>query len=325
MDLNGKTVFLAGATGLAGSAIIGRLVGEYPKVRVRAVYHETRPFIEHEQVEYVQGDLRSGQVCRELAAGCDCAVMGAANTGGAAILESQPWSQINDNVIMNVQMLEAFALGKLKRVVYISSASLYHESDAELKEDDLDLNKDPCDAHYGMGWVVRFIEKLCKFWHERSGMEILIARAANIFGPFDKFDPKTSHFIPALIRKAVDKDDPFEVWGSPDVTRDVIYSEDFAGAVVAMLDDDKITFDVFNVGSGVRTSVADVVNWALKYAEHKPSSVQYRSDRPSTLKFRSLNCAKARELLGWKPRCSIEHGVRKTTEWWIENKNWWRK
>jgi len=325
MDLNGKTVLLAGATGLAGSAIIGQLVERYPEVKVRAVYHSTEPFIECEQVEYAQGDLRSGEVCRQLAAGCDCAVMGAANTGGAAILESQPWSQINDNVIMNAQMLDAFAFEKLKRIVYISSSSLYHECDSELSEDDLDLNRDPCEAHYGMGWVVRFIEKLCRFWHERLGMEILIARAANIFGPFDKFDPKTSHFIPALIRKAVAKENPFEVWGSPEVTRDVIYSEDFAAAVVAMLGEDKIKFDVFNIGSGVKTTVADVVNWALKYARHKPASVEYMADKPSTLKFRSLNCTKARELLGWKPDCSVEQGVKKTTEWWIENNNWWQK
>jgi GDP-L-fucose synthase len=325
MDLNGKTVFLAGATGLAGSAIIERLVSEYPKASVRAVCNKTPPFIEHEQVEYAEGDLRSKQVCRELATGCDCAVMGAAKTGGAAVLESQPPSQINDNVIMNVQMLEAFAIEKLSRIVFISTASLYQECNQQLSEDDLDLNRDPCDAHYGMGWVARFIEKLCKFWHERCGMEILIARAANIFGPFDKFDPENSHFIPALIRKAVDKDDPFEVWGSPDVTRDVIYSEDFAGAIAAMLSNDKVVFDVFNVGSGVGTTVADVVNWALKYAEHKPSSVQYRSDRPSTLKFRGLDCSKSRELLGWRPCYCIEDGISKTTEWWIENRNWWQK
>lgn len=325
MDLNGKTVLLSGATGLAGSAIIGRLLERYPTAKVRAVYNRTSPFIEHEQVDYVQGDLRSREVCKKLAAGCDCAVMGAANTGGAAILESQPWSQINDNVAMNTQMLEAFAFEKHGRVVYISTASLYHECDGEISEDDLDLNRNPCKAHYAMGWVARFTEKLCRFWHEQSGMEILIARAANIFGPFDKFDPETSHFIPALIRKAADKANPFEVWGTPDVTRDVIYSEDFAAAIVAMLGTDDIGFEVFNVGSGVKTTVGDVVNWALKYAQYESAKVEYKADKPSTLKFRSLNCTKARELLGWKPRYTIEDGVRRTTEWWTENKNWWKK
>jgi len=325
MDLNNQTVFLAGATGLAGSAIIGHLLERYPDVRIRAVYHKTSPHIEHKQVEYVQSDLRSLDGCRQLAAGCDCAVMAAANTGGAAILESEPWGQINDNVIMNVQMLEAFTFENVKRVIYVSSASLYQECEKEIREEELDLNKDPCMYHYGMGWVVRFIEKLCWFWHQRCGMEVLIARAANIFGPFDKFDPKTSHFIPAIIRKAVDRKNPFEVWGSPDVTRDVIYSEDLAGAIVAMLDDDKIKFDTFNIGSAAKISVANVVSLALKYAQHNPSAIKYQANKPSTIRHRSLDCTKARELLGWKPQHTIENGIQKTTEWWIENRDWWRK
>lgn len=325
MDLNDRTVLLAGATGVAGSAIIVKLLDQYPRTHIRAVYHSTAPFIEDERIEYVQGDLRSSDSCRQLAAGCNCAVMGAANTGGAAILTSRPGSQINDNVIMNAQMLEAFSLENVRRVVYISSASLYHECDKQIREEDLDLNRDPCQAHYGMGWVVRFIEKLCRFWHECCGTEIVIARVSNIFGPFDKFDPDTSHFIPAIIRKAVEKKDPFEVWGSPEVVRDVIYSNDFAGAVIAMLSNDKIKFDTFNIGSGVETTVANVVNWAIESAQHKPSAIEYRTDKPSTLRFRSLDCTKARESLGWKPCCSIEDGVRKTTEWWIENRNWWRK
>ena len=325
MDLNDRTVLLAGATGVAGSAIIAKLLDQYPKTHIRAVYHNTTPFIQDERIEYVQGDLRSSDSCRQLAAGCNCAVMGAANTRGAAILASKPWSQINDNVIMNAQMLEAFSLENVRRVVYISSASLYHECDEQIREEDLDLNRDPCQAHYGMGWVVRFIEKLCRFWHECCGMEFVIARASNIFGPFDKFDPDTSHFIPAIIRKAVEKKDPFEVWGSPEVVRDVIYSNDFAGAIIAMLRNDKIKFDTFNIGSGVETTVANVVDWAIESAHHSPSAIEYRTDKPSTLRFRSLDCTKARELLGWKPSYSIEDGVRRTTEWWIENRNWWRK
>jgi nucleoside-diphosphate-sugar epimerase len=168
MNLNSSTVFLAGATGLAGSAIISHLLELYPDVRIRAVYHKTSPHIEHKQVEYVQGDLRSLDGCRQLAAGSDCAVMAAANTGGAAILESQPWGQINDNAIMNAQMLEAFTFENVKRVAYVSSASLYQECEKEIREEELDLNKDPCMSHYGMGWVVRFIEKLCWFWHGLS-------------------------------------------------------------------------------------------------------------------------------------------------------------
>ena len=137
MDLNNKIVFLAGATGVAGSGIISHLLERYPEVRIRAVFHKTAPFIKYKQIEYVQGDLRSGDDCRRLAAGCDCAVMAAANTGGAEMLKSQPWRQINDNVIMNAQMLEAFGFENVRRVIYISSASLYQECEKEISEDEL--------------------------------------------------------------------------------------------------------------------------------------------------------------------------------------------
>jgi nucleoside-diphosphate-sugar epimerase len=326
MYLDNKSVFLAGSTGAAGSSIIQYIINNYPMVRIRAAYYKhTKPFIRHERVEYVFGDLKSREDCRKMVKGCDCAVMAAANTAGSNVIVSQPWEHINNNLIMNAVMLEAFNSEKVKRVVYIGSATLYQETEGHIREDSLDLNKEPHPAYFGFAWVVRFIEKLCKFWHDKYGMEIVIARASNIFGPYSKFDPATSNFIPAIIRKAVDKMDPFDVWGSPDVTRDTIYSEDFARAIVMMMDNDKIEFDVFNIGTGIKTTVNDVVQWALKYAGHEPSRIQYSEDKPTTSKFRALDCAKARDFLGWKPQFTIEQGVRDTTEWWIQNKNWWLK
>lgn len=326
MYLDNKVVFLAGATGMVGSSIMRYILDNYPTTKIRACYYRhTKPFINHERVNYVYGGLESKEDCRKLVRGCDCAIMAAAHTAGSNILTSQPWTQVNENVIMNAQMLEAFHFENIKRVVYIGSATLYQEFEGYIKEDELDLNKDPHPAYLGIGWVVRFVEKLCKFWYEQSGMEIIIARATNIFGPYAKFDPATSNFIPAIIRKAVDKMDPFEVWGSSDVTRDVIYSEDFGRAIVMMMDNEQIKFATFNVGSGVKTTVGDVVKWALKYAGHKPKKIEYLSDKPTTIKFRVLDCSKVKKMLGWQLQYSIEEGVKKTTEWWIKNRSWWKK
>ncbi|CAN2039954.1 NAD(P)-dependent oxidoreductase [Candidatus Magnetomoraceae bacterium gMMP-15] len=325
MYLQSKTVFLSGATGLVGTSIIQYILDNYPTTRIKAIYNNTKPFIYDERIEYVQCDLRVKDNCREAVKSCDCAIMAAANTGGSYQLTVKPWHQINDNLIMNAQMLEAFYFENIKRVIYIGSATLYQEFQGLIREDSLDLNKDPHKAYFGIGWVIRYIEKLCRFWNNQCNMEILIARAANIFGPYAKFNPLTSNFIPAIIRKAVDKMNPFEVWGSPDVTRDVIYSEDFAKAVVMMLDNDSIKFETFNIGSGVKTTVENVVKWSLKYAGHSPYSINYRHDKPITIKFRSLDCTKANELLGWQPHYTIEEGINKTTQWWIDNYSWWKK
>ena len=325
MYLDNKVVFLAGSTGMVGSSIMKYILNQYPSIKIRATYHNTKPFIEDKRVDYVYGNFESEEECRKIVKGCDCAIMAAANTSGSNVLTSQPWKQIKDNLIMNVQMLEAFHSEEIKRVVYIGSATLYQEFNGHIKEDDLDLNENPHDAYMGVGWVTRYIEKLCKFWHKESDMEIITVRSANIFGPYAKFDPLTSNFIPAIIRKAVDNMDPFEVWGSPDVTRDVIYSEDFGRAIVMMMDNDKIKFDTFNLGSGMKTTVKDVVKWSLKYAKHVPSEIKWSQDKPTTIKFRALDCSKIKNTFGWKPQNTIEEGVKKTTEWWIKNKGWWKK
>ncbi|MGD0589507.1 MAG: NAD(P)-dependent oxidoreductase [Bacteroidota bacterium] len=322
MYLNNKNIFLAGSTGLAGTAIIEWLLRYHPSIKIRAAYHYTEPFIRDGRITYVQGDLSSLSECKRMVSGCDCAIMAAARTSGATVLTEQPWQQITENVVMNTVMLQTFFEEGIKRVVYISSASLYQELEGYIKEKDLDLNKEPYAAYMGIGWVTRFTEKLCTFWHQQ-GMEIVIARAANIFGPYARFDPATSNFIPALIRKAVDKMDPFEVWGHPAVTRDVVYVDDFAKAVIMMLDNSNIQFDVFNIGSGVKTTVGDVVQWALQYSGHNPTRIVYNEQSPSTVPSRVLDNSKAKAMLGWDLEYSVAEGIGKTVAWWKENHKRW--
>lgn len=310
---------------MAGTNILRHIIDNYQTAKIRASYHTMRPLIRHKNVRYMQGDLRSLKDCRRIVRGCDCAIMAAAYAGGADFVKSFPWEHMKDNLLMNVQMLEAFHLENIKRIIFIGSAALYQEFEGSIKEEELDLNKDPYEVYFGFGWGMRFIEKLCKFLNKKYGIETIVVRAANIFGPYDKFNPRVSNFIPAIIRKAVDKMDPFEVWGTPDVTRDVIYADDFARAIVMMAENDKIKFDIFNIGSGVKTTVGNVVEWALKYAKHKPSQIRYLQDKPTTIKFRALDCTMAKSILGWESQYSIEEAIKKTTEWWIKNKEKWNK
>lgn len=325
MYIDNKKVFIAGGTGMVGSSIAQYIVEHCPNTKVRASYFRTEPFILHERIEYVSGDITSLADCRRMAKGCDCAVMAAADTANSSTIHTNPASIIAGNLTMCTKMLEAFHNEGIKRVVYIGSATLYQDLEGAIREDMLDLNKEPAGGYFGFGWVVRFVEKLCEFWSKQGGMEMLIVRASNIFGPFARFDPVRSNFIPAIIRKAVDKMDPFEVWGTPNVVRDVIYSEDFANAILTMLNKDAIKFETFNIGSGISTTVKDVVDWSLKYGGHKPAKLVYNINKPVTMKFRLLDCAKARNMIGWEPQIVIEEGIKRTVEWWVKNKEWWKK
>lgn len=325
MSLDSKTVFLAGASGMTGTSILQTILDQHPSVQIRAAVFHTEPAIQSDRVTYVRGDLRNLGECRKMVAGCDCAIMAAAYAGGAAYTTRSPFEHTRENLWMNWQMLEAFHLEEVKRIVFIGSAVIYQAFEGSIREAELDFNRDPHMAYYGFAQAMRFLERMCSYLHEKYGHEVVMVRAANIFGPRDKFDPGRSNFIPAIVRKAVDRMDPFELWGVPEVTRDVIYCDDFAKAVVMLADADHITCDAFNGGTGVRTTVGEVANWALKYAGHKPREIKWIQDKPTTITFRALDVTKLKEAVGWEPDFSIEQGVAQTVTWWQENREVWQR
>jgi GDP-L-fucose synthase len=318
-------ILVAGATGMVGTSIVRRILSEYPVLNVRGTCHSSTPLFEHERLEYVQADLTNRGDCRAAVRDCDAVVMAAAYTGGAASARGEPHRQTTDNLVMDANLLDACHSEGVKRVAFISSATVYQDFDGLIAENRLDWSRDPHPAHFGVGWAKRSAEKLCQFWHQKYGMEIIVLRASNVIGPYVRFDPARSSFIPALIRKAVDAMDPFEIWGSPDVKRDVIYSEDFARAVVELLFLKRVKFDTFNVGSGKLISVGEAAELALASAGHRPAEILHKDSGPGTAKSRGLDCSKIRSTSGWEPQVSFEEGIRRLTLWWTLNRTWWEK
>jgi len=324
-DIIDKTIFIAGATGLAGSAIILNILNKYPNAKIKGTYYHTQPFIKDDRISYIQADLTKKDDCIKAVKGCDVAIMAAAVSGGARQAISTPHRQLTDNLVMDTLLLEAMFFENITRIVYLSSATVYQEFDGYIKENEIDLNMEPHPSYRGVGWAKRSAEKICHFWHDKYGMEIIIARCSNIYGPYAKFDPSVSNFIPALIRKAVDRNDPFEVWGNPIVERDVIYSEDMAQAVILLLINENIKFDVFNLGYGKTVTVDKVVHSSLSHSHHNPKNINYSENEPETIRVRALNCDKIKHSLDWSPVNNIENGIQKTTQWWVQHKEKWKK
>jgi len=325
MNLDGKKVFVAGATGLAGSGVVRSLLRQWPGVTVRGTFNRSEPFQTAPHLEYVQADLTRREDCVAAIAGCDLAVLTAANTGGAGAAQSDPAGQVTDNVVMDALLFQALADANIRRVVFVSSATVYQEFTGAIREDQLDLNLEPHSVYQGVGWAKRTAERLARFWHDKYGLSIIVARAANIFGPYARFDPKRANFIPALVRKAVAAMDPFEVWGSPEVTRDVIYVDDFADAISALLAADTLSWGVYNVGTGVPTSVGQVVEWALESAAYQPKRIVYSESAPTTIPFRVLDCCAIKKDVGWSPALAVREGIARTAAWWRDNRDTWKK
>ncbi|QJB55723.1 NAD(P)-dependent oxidoreductase [Pseudodesulfovibrio sp. zrk46] len=317
-------LLVTGATGLAGSALVSLLGEIAPDIALRGTHWSSTPEIRTDAVEYVKADLTRYEDCHAVAKGCDAAIMMAAVTGGVQSAVDAPYRQTTSNLIMDAQMLQALYEQGVKDVIFVSTATVYQDMEGTIHEDDLDLMQDPHGTYFGVGWAKRSAEKLCQFWRETMGMNIRVLRAANIYGPRATFHPKRSNFIPALIRKANEKMDPFEVWGSPSVTRDVIYTDDFVRAVWKVLTTKTDNY-IFNVGSGKSVTVGEVVDYALKAADHQPGKLHYTDNAPSTIAKRELDISRIQNETGWKPLVTPEEGIRLTSDWWKENKETWEK
>jgi len=325
MHIENKIIAVAGASGMVGRSIVEQLIQHSSTSVVRASYFsQSDPFSNLDKVQSVKVDLRYRELCREFVDDCDVLIVAAAVTGGAAAANAEPWKQVNDNLIIGANMLGAAGLLECGHTIFISSATAYQEFEGYITEDELDWSKNPPDSYFGVGWCWRSLEKLAEFWHKAKKIDISCIRAANIFGPFAKFNPQHSNFIPALIRKATDRMDPFEVWGAPEVTRDVIYAEDFANAIIVLTNMQLSGFNVFNLGSGKAVTVGEVVSYILKSTEHD-AEVCFTKTGSVTAPHRVLDCSKLFSTINWSPVIGIEEGISRTAQWWKTNKNRWIK
>ena len=109
---------------------------------------------------------------------------------------------INYNFLIRSNLLKSCVANKVKKVLWVSSSTVYQPSKIKIKEKDLNLNIDPYDIYLGTGWLYRYLEKLCLFYNQSKKMDIKIIRTSSIYGPYDNFDDNKSHVIPALIKKS---------------------------------------------------------------------------------------------------------------------------
>jgi GDP-L-fucose synthase len=164
----------------------------------------------------------------------------------------------------------------------------------------------------------RYREKLMEHVSKFSGMKIALARGTAIYGSYDNFDPKTCHVVPALIKRVLDNENPFIVWGTPDVVRDFLYVKDVVKAALLVLEKGE-SMRPYNVGAGITVTVGDIVNAILKSTGKTPEVV-YDDSKPTTIPFRMVSTERINKELGFIPKYTFEEGIKETVEWYIKNK-----
>jgi len=311
----GKNVLVAGGAGFVGVNLISRLLTY--GVNIRATIHKKSPVIVNDKIEYVSCDLLYMEDCRKVVRDMDYVFLCAANTAGAAVMASTPLVHVTPNVIMNSQMLEAAYFAKVKKFIWLSSNAAYPPTgDKPVKEDEM-FSGDPYDTYFGVGWMKRYTEILCKLYSEKlkDRMATVVLRPSNIYGPYDKFDPSTSHMMAATIRKVVERQKPIKVWGTGGDVRDLIYIDDFVDAMI--LATERVnTYDPINIGYGKGYSVKEILQICLEIDGYNDAVVEYDTSKPSMIPVRNIDVKKAEKVLGFIPKTSLQEGIRKTIKWY---------
>jgi GDP-L-fucose synthase len=221
---------------------------------------------------------------------------------------------IRRNLILTANMLQAAWAEGVKKIVIFGSSTGYPAYHHPVKEEEMWLDEPP-PAYLGYGWMRRYLEKLGEYVSRQSECTVVIIRPSAVYGPGDNFMENTSHAIPALIKRAIQRENPYVVWGSGDEVRDFIYVSDFARACLLALE--KGThFDPINIGAGKATTIRDIVGFILEAVGHNNVPVLFDRTKPSTIPFRMIDIEKARLLLEFEPRISLKQGIRDTVQWY---------
>lgn len=315
---------VTGGAGFIGSALVERLLKE--GCRVRAVLHDRPSLITDARVESVRADLTSMSDCRRVVDGANIVCHCAASTSGAAVISQSPLVHVTPNIVMTSQLMEAACLAGARKFLYFSSSVAYPPSgERAVREGEL-LDGHPYETYFGAGWTKRFGEVLAMFYSQklRQPMPVTVVRPSNIFGPRDKFDPRTSHVTAALVRRVVQRENPFLVWGTGNDVRDLLYIDDFIDGVILALRNPEPYLAV-NISAGEGHTVKEVIQMLLELDGFAEAQVQFDATKPQMIPIRLIDNSLAREKLGFQPRIGLREGLRRTLAWYREHGRDWSR
>lgn len=313
-SLRGKSITVAGASGFIGVNLVKRL--QSLGAHVKAVSFKSTPPERLPGVDYVTADLMTEQGAKVAAKGAQIFVMAAATSSGAAVMANSPLAHLVPNVVMNALTLEASMKAGVEKYCFISSNTVYPPGEQAMTEDD--ATGEFFESYEVVAGMKFYSEKMAKFFATKAHypMQVLIIRPGNLYGPYDKFEEGKSKVIPALIKRAVSKENPFSVWGDGRDIKDFLYIDDFIDALTRALTLES-SFQVLNIASGSSVSLLEVIERVLRLSGNSSANILFDSSKPSMIPVRRIDISRAQETLKWSPSVDLETGIKRTIEWYL--------
>ncbi len=307
----GKKVLVTGGTGLIGRPLVEMLIDAGAEVTVASLDDPSRspPGAAFQQV-----DLRSFEDCLQVCKGMEIVFQLAGVKGSPAMTAKRPASFFVPTLMFSINMMEAARRAGVERFLFTSSIGVYAPAEIFYEDDVWSTFPSPNDRF--AGWAKRMGELQAEAYKIEYGWDkISIVRPANVYGPYDNFDPNNAMVIPALIRRVLEGENPLVVWGDGTQVRDFIYAKDVARGM--MLAVEKGINEPLNLGSGEGVTIREIVEIITNNVHHSPK-VQWDKSKPSGDAKRLMDMTRA-ESYGFFPKTSTQEGIKETINWYINN------
>ncbi len=300
-------IMVLGATGFLGRNVAERLVRSGHDVH--GICH-VRPAYEG-SINWHSADLRHPDAFDY--DGFDVVIQLAACSSGCRDTLNDPSVHTANNSVMNAYILPNVVKSKVKHFIF-PSCSVMLPNGKNTEDAQIAVRKE----YAGFAWVKVFYEKMCEFYAGLGDTKFTVVRNSNFYGPYDKFDLKHSHVFGATMTKVLTATDKVMVWGTGEEARDLVYVGDFCDFIEALIVKQEEKFEIVNCGYGEATTINDLVNKII-VASGKNLKVEHDLSAPTIPTTLSLDNSKAKKLLGWEPKTTLEQGIRLTMDWWKDN------
>ena len=302
------SIFIAGHSGLAGSAILRALQSRgYSRLIVRT----------HQELELTDAGAVKDFFQQERP---ESVFLAAAKVGGIQANNTLPAEFLRENLLIQTHVLhEAWQAG-VKKLLFLGSSCIYPKlAPQPIPESALLTGElEPTNDAYALAKIAGI--QLCKAYRKQYGANFIAVMPTNLYGPQDNFHPEHSHVLPALLRRfhEAQRDGLQEVtvWGSGTPRREFLHSDDLASACLFLMEHYDSP-EIINIGWGQDCTIRELAEMIAKAVGYT-GKLKWDDSRPDGTPRKVLDNRKL-SALGWEPKISLQEGLRLTYQWYLKN------
>ena len=272
--------------------------------------------------------MRKNENCREVVRDIDIVFNLAGRIGGIEFNKQMPGELFYDNLMMGTNLMEEARKNNVEKFISLGTMCSYPKFTPQpITEDDIwNGYPEEVTAAYGLAKKMQIVQSLA--YKEQYDFNSITVFVTNLYGPNDNFDLQSSHVLPALIRKfheaKENKTEFVEVWGSGKPKREFLYVDDLADACVYLLKYldaetlyDKMKISHINIGYGEDLFIVELAEIIRSIVDFQ-GEIRYDSTKPDGTPRKLLDITRIKQL-GWKPTITLQEGIKKSYEWYLEN------